>query len=432
MLHIGYIHYGVGGNSVDFSDLGMIYYPVMKSNKRLIITDADRLVKIEISQYGELYFRQNNQNTSYFYTSKISPIWLLNPTASLNYELDEDNNLIILGSTFATTGFDNTISVNALGSRVIQTNASDAAIRIGVIISGNVYQSAYETDEIEIEKQFVFTKTELMGIRNKNFNPKMLNTNYTNITIASSDGNNFEYDALKIGTNKLKFLYSEPLVPDVTKYYLRIKSPTGLYIEETNQNYTGLVGSVDNSIPVTNDQYSQYIANNKNFWLQSTGNNILNTATNALQSFASGNIVGGVRDLIGGVQTQVNTHLTIDNMKNAPSQLKNASGSALFNNNITGIGIYIEEYDALEHEKQQADDFMYKNGFEYGEIGNVADFDNIRTKFNYLSADVEIITANISNEEKTRLIERLKSVRFWNSDDIDYINENYERSILNG
>ena len=75
------------------------------------------------------------------------------------------------------------------------------------------------------------------------------------------------------------------------------------------------------------------------------------------------------------------------------------------------------------------DDLMYRNGYNYGKIGKVSDFDNLRKKFNFISANVELITANISDKEKERLRDRLKSVRFWNQDTIDYINENYERSL---
>ena len=119
-------------------------------------------------------------------------------------------------------------------------------------------------------------------------------------------------------------------------------------------------------------------------------------------------------------------------MREAPGNIKNAQGNPIFNASVDNIGFYIEEYDALMHDKQQADDIMYKNGFVCGEIGNIGDFDNIRTIFNYISADVDGINANISDAEKTRLIEKLKSVRFWNIDGFDYIHENYERSITNG
>jgi len=63
------------------------------------------------------------------------------------------------------------------------------------------------------------------------------------------------------------FLFNK--VPEITKYYLRVKTPCGLYLEGTESNYMGLVGSTDKSIAYLNCQYASFLANNKNFWMQS-------------------------------------------------------------------------------------------------------------------------------------------------------------------
>lgn len=50
---------------------------------------------------------------------------------------------------------------------------------------------------------------------------------------------------------------------------MRLKPVGGLYLEGTESNYTGLVGSTDNGLAFTNSQYAAFLANNKNFFMQS-------------------------------------------------------------------------------------------------------------------------------------------------------------------
>ena len=125
--------------------------------------------------------------------------------------------------------------------------------------------------------------------------------------------------------------------------------------------------------------------------------------------------------------------LSLDNMKNAPESLNSLNGNSYFLYMISKLGgkfgLYAELYEGISTDMKVVDDLMYRNGFNYGKIGKVSDFDNIRKIFNFISANVELITANISDKEKERLRDRLKSVRFWNQDTIDYTNENYERSL---
>ena len=422
----------------DSQDIGIIYYPIMKSNNKIYVSNSDKTIKYVINEISMELFRTNNNDATFFYTTKISSVLPIALSYSMNYEIS-DNNLYLKGDGVGDTiGYFGFIGTRAYLVRESQTTG-DNALFFGGVITKNQLKLTCEP----IDKELKFNINEIINSqRNKRFNPKLLSTNFTNLTLASSDGSTFEYDISKINTLNPEFVYNEPLVADITKYYLRIKAPTGLYIEDNNYNYNGLVGSVDNSIPITNDQYANFIANNKNFWLQSRGtsalNTVIGTVMGAIGGFVSGGpvgaVVGGGVALAGGIggaiKQEVNNTFVADNMRNAPDQLKNASGSVLFNANIQDLGNYIEIYDALDHEKQEFDDKCFLNGFAYGEIGNLADFDNIRTYFNYISADVEIITADISDEEKIRLIEKLKAVRFWNSDIIQYDLENYERRLL--
>jgi len=237
----------------------------------------------------------------------------------------------------------------------------------------------------------------------------------------------------KLNTDRFIFEYSEALTPDVTRSYLRIKNPSGVYIGATSENLTGLVDSADMSLMVDNDQLSQMLANNKNFYLQ----NVLNVGEKALMGGIGGAIAGGgwgslISAGVNAGMSLINVNLSIDNMRNAPKDLKNANGNAYFNMTYTEPGLYIEEYEILQNEKQIINDEMFKNGYVVNLIGKVSDYDNIRHTFNYLSANVETISAPISIEEKERLKQKLQNVRFWNTDTIDYENaKNYERWLNN-
>lgn len=404
------------------SEYSVIFYPMTKRGNIQIRYNSELTT---IDSRGEANFRQRNNNTSFYFSSKISAVVPIDFN-QLNCTINNGDLIIDLPATSPIVGDKGRIYRNetyVLKTGKIGTNP------VGVF-AGAFGTFEYECLPINIEKKLSFNKNDLINSqRDLKYNPKLLNTNFYNLTLKSADGSEFDYDILKINNITPKLIYNETLQAEITKYYFRIDAPNGLYIEKTKENYTGLVGAVDNSIPIANDQYSNFIANNKNFNLQA----MTNFSTDMLKALKNvKNPINLIENTFDASMELVNKGFTTDNMKSAPGQLQKASGNVLFNLDVCELGLYYELYECLEHDKQQADDIMYKNGFVYGEIGNIADFDNIRAIFNYISADVDGINANISDEEKTRLIEKLKSVRFWNIDGFDYINENYERSIANG
>ena len=210
-------------------------------------------------------------------------------------------------------------------------------------------------------------------------------------------------------------------------------NPTGLYLTGTEENYTGLVGSTDNSLAFANDQYSAFIANNKNFYLQSNmkiATGILKSASNAVGEVFSGKAGSAAMGLLtSGVDAVsfVDRSMTVDNMKNAPSQLKNANGNVIFNMFATDLGLYVEEYIALEGDLKTANDFMNLYGFSFDSVANVKDYVHIRKYHNYIKAQLQGITGNISNTARDDLRQRFANgIRFWNQDNISYQYENYE------
>ena len=289
-----------------------------------------------------------------------------------------------------------------------------------------------------VDTPLKFQKSEIINSNtDPKFNPKLLNSDYKDIKIVSSlGGEGFSYDFQKLNNNNLDVEISEPILPDISRTYARFSNLSGIYISETSRNFTGDLTQSDLSLNMATEKFQDFLANNKNYFLQNAINrtsDAISGITGGAFSIASGNFAGGGmsigKSILNMTTSLINEKLTVDNMKNAPGLLKVASGSGYLTAMVDSIGCYIEEYDILPNEKQIINDYLNQFGFTYNKLGNIKDFDNIRFYFNYIEASVETISAPISNIEKNRLRQRLQSVRFWNSDTIDYSKENYERSI---
>lgn len=420
-----------GSYLINLQDVGCVCVPVYKTTKKMIF-DMGSGKKIDILTNALNSFLSKNDNTSYLFTRKISKV----PPFGFGSG-EEVCELLPNGDLKLTGGIspqNNCIFLNTDG----QIWVTDWDAQSGIISSINSIQvGLHNTSEpynISSTRQLLFSKNSLKSNKNMKFEPKLLSQDFCELMLKSSDGESFSYDFSKINSvDTVSFLYDEPIQPEITKYYARL-SPKGLYENGTAENYTGVVGSTDNALSVANSQYANFIANNKNFWLQSSFKMFesgLNSVMGLGTSIASGNALGALSSVyemgIGQASNYLNRKWTIDNLKASPGSIKNASGNILFNLSVDEIGIYVEEYDALDEDKQQIYDYLYMNGYSYGHIGNIADFDHTRKYFNYLECDVQTITAPISEKEKTRLKNRLRNIRFWHNDTIQYTLENYER-----
>ena len=301
------------------------------------------------------------------------------------------------------------------------------------------------------------------------------------------------WDNDKWDDGKFSLLYTEIIQPEITKYYVRIKAPYGVYIEDSNYNYSGLVSTADTSIAIVNSAYAEFLANNKNYWLMSFANALgggvsglldayhpahptetIETTTRDLKakggkfrSPTTGRFVGmdsPERPLVGtglgrtitktidkpawtdwtsvasygvGVASNVlNSAFTIANVKASPSNMKNSTGNGYFTYYTTGFGLYVEAYSALDIDLDRCYQYHYMYGYKYGKFGNVNDFMNIRHYFNYIQADLQNITGktgyNIPNQVRDEIKHIFgQGVRLWNVSDkmFDYEVENYERSL---
>lgn len=390
-------------------------------------------------------FTSENDNTSYVLTQKISKIspFDLSPLSQtgqqlIQYEIVNGGLKIILPKDGIFThpthmGF---------------TGAINFVNFYYTYISVNEYPTnSFTTTEFTIpDFKEKFSVNEVINTPlNYKLNPKLFSTNFYDLNITLPEGDTFTYDILKYGDEKGRCLYTEILQPETTKRYMRLdideNNTNCLYNEAMERNYLGVTSSVNNSVPYSNDQYSAFLSQNKNFWAQSNWKIFGSAVSGAITGGIGGAMLGGSRSkagvfgaISGGVSSAVlgaiDRAYTIDNMRKAPQSVSNMSGDIFTNLSVNDYNLAVEVYKPLERDLIVTNQYLNMYGFNFGEIGNVSDYDNIRSRFNFVQASPDTITAPISNIEKTRLREKLnKGVRFWNSDTIDYFYENHEKYL---
>lgn len=458
-LFVGNV-YPIGFNG----QTGVICYPIYK-NADNNTTDIDELtnnvIKINVSSQVSSDTRKNiqivphqsarssfelaNNDTSYYYTVKLS---ILPPFDSLDPSVNvDDNNNLIINCNNDIPGY-NIATSNQV--TVIRTTYNNNGMRFALfclaVQSRDYIAARYMLSQNNDRQKSDITTPQAP---NPEFNPKLNGQNFKELMVTAANGETFTYDIQKLAEPAISIKYSEPIVPEITRYYMRVSGGTGLYEEGTDENYMGLVGSADNGLAFTNDQYSAFIANNKNFFMQSNlkiGANLAGGVLGAAGKAVYGAILGAAGGPVGivagaaigsvsGVVSSavsagisfIDRSLTVDNMKNAPDQMKNANGNVVLNLFVTDLGLYVEEYSALDGDLKTANDFMDLYGFTFSSVANVRDYANIRKYHNYIKAQLQNVDGNLSNAARTDLRNRFASgVRFWNGDTISYQYENYE------
>ena len=493
-------------------DYGLLTIPIYKDQNHKIICrfnvkaegNINVVVNIEVSHDGLVAFRKHNNDATYFFADKyglMCPLLLDGFTCKIEgnnlvIEGDPDTPYGVLGNQFFSKNY-----INCLQTEKISGKKYDCK---GVFIGGkatpDIPSETAKYSGLGYENQFLQASIRLATSRNTRACPRLLSSNYSSVNIKCV-GDELEYSWMDLSAKhnnkwdngKFSLLYTEVIQPEITKYYVRIKAPYGVYIEDSNYNYSGLVSTADTSIAIVNSAYAEFLANNKNYWLMSFANALgggvsglldayhpahptetIETTTRDLKakggrfrSPTTGKFVGmdsPERPLVGtgfgrdvtktitkpawtdwtsvanygvGVASNVlNSAFTIANVKASPSNMKNSTGNGYFTYYTTGFGLYVEAYSALDIDLDRCYQYHYMYGYKYGKFGNVNDFMNIRHYFNYVQADLQNITGktgyNIPNQVRDEIKHIFgQGVRLWNVSDkmFDYDVENYERSL---
>lgn len=437
-FYLKYLYYG-GADNLQDSETGVIYYPVFKNGGKIHFYYPNSNNFIDIRVEGEQAFRNKNNNTSYYFSKKCSMIF---KDLIQNYEISGSTLNIKSNYTFAPT--DAIIDNNSVLSAIC-TNVHNTLGPIGLFVRGRSGGKVPLELDYEMSENYIFNKSDIIGSNlSEEYEPKINSNVIKYLTIATPSGDNGTYDKQRIDNKNITIYYDEPLLDDITRYYARLK-PTGLYAQGTDENYAGVSGSCDNSLPVVNDNYSSYIANNKNFALQNASNIVLAGAIGALGVLFAPSSLAMIGSIGGIAGASIKAITTTDNLQNAPGQKPGASGSFIFNANIMKPRLYIEEYEVLSSEKSSFLRYLQKYGYKYDEWGYLKDYDNTRIQYNYLQCLLDESSGNflslslyLSNEELKRLkVIFERGIRFWHYDTslVNYIptkynKENYERNLL--
>lgn len=438
------------------TNMAVMVYPVLKENNEIVLYGTNSTTGsfrwgAEYSSLKPLMeeFADLNDGYSYVWTTKFSIYPPFKQLPDFTYSINSGFGYNYLSINVGE--ITDKISLK-FGGYGLNYDALTYAFRSGTIEErGNIFpcmshmiiaEKEFIPQNYLCDKQFKFEKSEIIeSNKNVKFNPKLLASDYFSLKVSDSTENGFEYDLQKLNNNNLPFIFTESITPEFTKRYIRIKE-SGLYIKETSENLTGFVASNDNSFAMPTDDFQAMLANNKNFFVQNDINRKtevlksgISTGISALSSASTGNFMGVVGSIgqfantgISYNQSVINEKLSVDNMKNAPSNIVQAKGNVVFECQYSTNGIIVEEHDILDNEKEMINDYMCLYGFTVNRFGNPKDYDNIRHYYNYVKAQIDSIRGiPISNAVRDDIRQRFaKGVRFWNSDNIDYDMENYE------
>lgn len=245
-----------------------------------------------------------------------------------------------------------------------------------------------------------------------------------------TDGiNNYSITLAEFNTINFTLDYYENLSPDICRYNIFLK-PTSDNTDSIYHNkqglYNGFSSSLDLSIPFNVEQLETFLANNKNFYLQSAIRNVTKgvSGMNNPKTAIAGVLVGVTNDL-----------LTLDNLSHAPDTVINngndSSGLVDYNNLL----LRLEYRQILPTNMQTFSYYLYRYGYSFYEYGNLKQYDNIRKYFNYIKADIDCVQLPNGNVS-TVIYKELKKIfsngiTLWNhtDKDFDYTVNNYEREF---
>lgn len=436
--------------------------PIMKNNESNI--------KISIQGGSESYLKEWNttnitdilgEDYSKIYTIKYSqmpPFLPDNYSNSLSIVNNEDNNtqsLIINTKAFESnieTGLVHLYICDTTGQIInpyldfIQSVLNENTTPICLVFAQDMNPISATFGLDTSLAKFSFTKNDIKNNSNE-ISPKLYDGNVIDLQL--TDGANTYRLALQRTnikyltddtTNYISFKYTEVLSPDNTKVSVQYdpQNNEGLMTTYGLSNYeNGIVTTNDYSLMFASDQLANYIAQNKNYYLQYIGNQMSNVIGGIAGSTPQGvsDTARGTAGMIGGfvgtIAKTINSAIQFgamkNNLKNAPDQIKNASGNALFNNMTRSLGIWVEFRTASQIDIESYLDYLNEVGYNYATFDFISNHLRTRKVFNFIQANIDGISGTISETVRSTIREAFaRGVRFWHIDTTDYEQQNYE------
>lgn len=435
-----------------YNDYGVVAFPILKSTNKIVckykdITDVNNpktyYFYCDINAFN-VYFRPSNNDSTYIYAMKISkqpPFNVIDSATSImqfNCSITSNGNLLLDFGESASP-VDLSMSFQPF-TRMFLTD-------LDTIVANSTYQGYfmfefhYQTskrftcDLSSFIDDYVVTK---MAISSYKSNTKAI-TKYPNVMCNKNveirityNGEIFSIHPSRLDTSQAILELQEAIAPDITKLYVAWK-PTNKYIDKNamDDTLTGYIFNDDTSIPVGNSYMAEFLANNKNFYLQRYINASINSGTKGAKGYATGGWGGLALSVINSGLDVANMLWEEDNLEQRASSLRMANGSALFNNLVKDYGCKCEIWMMTTEELTNIAEYYNKYGESSTQNGFLLDVLEKHKYFDYVEMDVTDIVLNglngITQEIKQDIINKLKrGVRFWYSNIYNYSYYNYE------
>lgn len=398
-------------------------------------------------------FKKLNNDDSYVYSYVISHI---PPISSLKYLIDVNgytinNDLIfnfnetqhIISSTFPNTYYTMFVPTAIIATENV-INYFDVApcFTGGVISLDPISSKPIYLNTLGYVTSFV--KDLVRGYDYGSFlpEPKLSKMNAKEMQLTSSFGNNFTFDGLKLLNNdsSITFNLYEPITPGSNASLVRpvfTDEDDGVYQTVYNNEIIGLLTNYDSTLPFAVNKLADYLANNKNFFMQREL--AIGTSFGQGMAQAMGNLpfrfgkwtstMGGISATLGAYQGIRNMDLTVDNMRNAPSTYQDTASNILLDLSIlTDFGYYVEVWDALDIDKKIYLDNINHFGYVLNIEDDMTKYFHTRKYFNYVRGDIHSISNNLSNVVKNKIKAIFNNgIRLFHRDNFeDPVTQNYE------
>lgn len=402
----------------------VLCYPIYKTDKQIQIKYNQNTYNWDFQSIQS--FLTLNNGTSYVYSIKYSTKAPFNVKSFSPYmivNLGNNNLEIALSYDVSNKHY---MTADWLDLSFVQTGADKMLCCVEQQDLTPLYAN------VELNMQFEFTPQEIITNYNApEYNPKCFSNKVLELTL-TENGQSYTYNLQELNTNILKFAYFEVFTPDNTKT-LTVYVPANnneYLIEDTAKNYSGLCTTNDYSILFSNDRWQEYLASNKSYFENAMIRGISELGLGLFQyPFASPHYKLG-NAIVGNFSRSVDMAFKMKDLTNAPDNLKNASGNAIFLNSVTDIGIYLNIYSAIKSDIETFNDYTKEFGYVVAKHDSVNVYLRQHKVFDYIEAECEYIRGHISEDIRSMLRNKIKrGVRFWYIDAINYELPNYERYL---
>lgn len=374
----------------------------------------------------------------------------------------------IYGYDLSSSANLNNIGVGLYRSAIISRTSNLVSSRgLLAVLDDYTFPTNYVLNYLENDEpdgylpQLRFLSSDIKNNKNNyKMNPKLLSENFQNYEINFVD-QKYNISIDKYNNSNIKLSLIELLDISLTTGILRLEYFTG---EQNKNNYlneyffkslNGLVYKNNSAVETLNNTFDSYVANNKNFYQQFQASQGLAKTLNNLKADANivNGLIGGIGNfpnaagmgasILGGLangavqresvdltleNNQKQFNFQIDNMKNAPGSINPGSDSLFLSPILYQASTPILYYNkAIESEMIACNQVMLEEGYSYNRIDNIKNHLKTRKYFNYINANLENITGQVSQNIKNVIKGIFASgIRLWHVDNINFEDENYE------